>query len=480
MYNFHTICRNVSIFRTRKEKDMDYKFEQNGLIYLEQLLPLCSDAVTMINEKGIVLYWNEGAEAIYQISKEKIIGKRISDFFQEKDLMVLKLLNHPQLVKGVYHNPRPDSHVVINASPIFDREGELIGAISVEQNITKLVKLNEELDQTALELNQLTNKKKTSGPAHPFSTIRGSSKKLHEIIKLATKVATTDASILITGESGVGKELFSRAIHSTSNRKERPFIPINCGAIPDALFESELFGYEAGAFTGASKHGKKGKLELADKGTLFLDEIGELPLEMQVKLLRVLQEQEFYRVGGTERKRVDVRIIAATNQNLEQQMTKDLFREDLFYRLNVFSIHIPPLRERPEDIVELIQMFLIEFSSKYHKSIESLPQEVLSSFLQNDWPGNVRQLRNMIERYVVLYDGASTEVSSFKNTKTKHNRSPQLDSLKLEKETIEKEWISEALKSNHGNKSAAARKLGISRATLYHKMKRYDLSDFYY
>lgn len=456
---------------------MNYKFEQNGLIYLEQLLPLCSDAVTMINDKGIVLYWNEGAEAIYQISKEKIIGERISDFFQEKDLMVLKLLNHPQLVKGVYHNPRPDTHVVINASPVFNKEGKLIGAISVEQNITKLVKLNEELDQTALELNQLTNMKRPSGPAHPFSTIRGSSKKLHEIIKLATKVATTDASILITGESGVGKELFSRAIHSTSHRKERPFIPINCGAIPDALFESELFGYEAGAFTGASRHGKKGKLELADKGTLFLDEIGELPLEMQVKLLRVLQEQEFYRVGGTEKKKVDVRIIAATNQNLEQQMKKDLFREDLFYRLNVFSIHIPSLRERPEDIVELIQMFLIEFSSKYQKSIDSLPQEVLSSFLHNDWPGNVRQLRNMIERYVVLYDEASTEVSGFRNTKTKHNISPQSDSLKLEKETIEKEWISEALKSNHGNKSAAARKLGISRATLYHKMKRYELSD---
>lgn len=457
---------------------MAYKFEQDGLVFLEQLLPLCSDAVTMINQKGIVLYWNEGAEEIYRISKEKIIGEKISDFFQPKDLMVLRLLDHPYVVKGVYHNPRFGTHVVINASPVFDREGELIGAISVEQNITKLVKLNEELDQTSLQLNQLTNKKNQRDPAHPFSTIRGSSKKLHDIIKLADKVATTDATILITGESGVGKELFSRAIHSSSHREEMPFIPINCGAIPDALFESELFGYEAGAFTGASNQGKKGKLELANEGTLFLDEIGELPLEMQVKLLRALQEQEFYRVGGTDKVKVDVRIIAATNQDLEQQMAKGLFREDLFYRLNVFSIHIPALRERPEDIIELIQMFLIEFSSKYHKSIASLSEDVLSSFLQNDWPGNVRQLRNMIERYVILYDEDSTGENSFQKMKTKQVSMTPLDSLQQEKEELEKEWICEALRSNGGNKSAAARKLEMSRATLYQKMKRYKLSAF--
>lgn len=458
---------------------MANKFEQNGLIFLEQLLPLCSDAVTMINQEGIVLYWNEGAEEIYQISKEKIIGEKISDFFQPKDLMVLKLLNHPQAVKGVYHNPRSDTHVVINASPVFDCEGELIGAISVEQNITKLVKLNEELDHTSSQLNQLTNKKNHGDPAHPFSTIRGSSKKLHDIIKLADKVAPTDATILITGESGVGKELFSRAIHSSSHRKEEPFIPINCGAIPDALFESELFGYEAGAFTGASNQGKKGKLELANEGTLFLDEIGELPLEMQVKLLRALQEQEFYRLGGMDKIKVDVRIIAATNQDLEQQMAKGLFREDLFYRLNVFSIHIPSLRERPEDIVELIQMFLIEFSSKYHKSIASLPENVLSSFLQNDWPGNVRELRNMIERYVILYDEDSTgDSSSYQRMKTKQVSIAPLDSLQQEKEELEKDWISEALSSLGGNKSAAARKLGMSRATLYQKIKRYKLNAF--
>lgn len=457
---------------------MENKVEKYSLHFLEQLMPLCSDAITMIDTNGSVLYWNEGAEKFYQISKHKIIGQNIAEFFHPDDLMVLRILNHPYTVNGVYHQPRPDSHVVINASPVFDAKGGLIGAISVEQNITKLVKLNEELYQTSSQFDQLENKRNEEEIIHPFSSIKGHSKKLHDIIQLAAKVASTDVTVLITGESGVGKELFARAIHRSSHRKEKAFIPINCGAIPEALFESELFGYEPGAFTGAAKQGKKGKLELANGGTLFLDEVGELPVEMQVKLLRVLQDQEFYRVGGTERKIVDVRIIAATNQNLEAYIEKGLFREDLYYRLHVVSIQIPPLRERSEDILELIQLFLIEFSTKYQKPVPTLPQDVLSSFLHHEWPGNVRQLRNMIERYVILHGDASQEEKDFPVMKPIPQTKKMVQTLKKEKGDLEKERVYEALKSTYGNKSSAAKKLGISRATLYHKIKEHNINIF--
>jgi PAS domain S-box-containing protein len=456
---------------------MENKVDKYGLHFLEQLMPLCSDAITMIDAHGNVLYWNEGAEKFYQISKQKIIGQNIAEFFHPEDLMVLRILDHPYTVNGVYHCPRPDSHVVINASPVFDSNGELIGAISVEQNITKLVKLNEELYQTSSQFDQLENKSNEEEIIHPFSSIKGHSKKLHDIIQLAAKVASTDVTVLITGESGVGKELFARAIHRSSHRKENTFIPINCGAIPEALFESELFGYEPGAFTGAAKQGKKGKLELANGGTLFLDEVGELPVEMQVKLLRVLQDQEFYRVGGTERKIVDVRIIAATNQNLEDYIERGLFREDLYYRLHVVSLQIPPLRERSEDILELIQLFLIEFSTKYQKPVPTIPQDVLSSFLHHEWPGNVRQMRNMIERYVILHGDAIQEEKGFPVM----DPIPQprmVQTLKKEKGELEKERVYEALTSTYGNKSAAAKKLGISRATLYHKIKEHNINIF--
>jgi PAS domain S-box-containing protein len=457
---------------------MENTVERNSLHFLEQLMPLCSDAITMIDTSGNVLYWNEGAEKFYQISKEKIIGQNIADYFHPDDLMVLRILNHPYTVNGVYHQPRPESHVVINASPVFDAKGGLIGAISVEQNITKLVKLNEELYQTSSQFDQLEKKSNEEEMIYPFSSIKGHSKKLHDIIQLAAKVASTDVTVLLTGESGVGKELFARAIHRSSHRNDKTFIPINCGAIPEALFESELFGYEPGAFTGAAKQGKKGKLELANGGTLFLDEVGELPVEMQVKLLRVLQDQEFYRVGGTQRIVVDVRIIAATNQNLESYIERGLFREDLYYRLHVVSLQIPPLRERSEDILELIQLFLIEFSTKYQKPVPTLPQDVLSSFLHHEWPGNVRQLRNMIERYVILHGDSSQEVKDFSAMQPIPQPQKLIQTLKKEKGEMEKERVHEALISTYGNKSAAAKKLGISRATLYHKIKEHNINIF--
>lgn len=447
--------------------------------FLAHLLPITNDAVTIIDTDGTVLGWNEAAEKYYQIPQQAILGRKIHEFFRPEDLMVLKVLETKQPVAGLYHRPRPNTHVLINSTPVYDDKGQLLGAISLEQDVSQLVKLNEELSERSMELDKLKQEVIRSNGDDPFSMIKGHSPIIRQTIELARKVADTDATVLITGESGVGKEVFARAIHKSSRRKDHPFIPINCGAIPPALFESELFGYEAGAFTGATKKGKAGKLELANHGTLFLDEVGDLPFDMQVKLLRVLQEQVFFRVGGTTPKEIDVRIIAATNKNLEEKMKSGDFREDLFYRLNVISLKLPALHERSQDIPELVQEFVKEFAEKYDKPIPILQSDVMMSFLHYHWPGNIRQLRNVIERLTILTDNGHIHFADLPDYFTQNvipaAAAMMTESLKSEKEELEKESIRRALKETYGNKSAAAKKLGISRATLYQKLKRYGI-----
>ncbi|WP_419095736.1 sigma-54 interaction domain-containing protein [Caldalkalibacillus horti] len=481
-------------------------------LYLQALLPISNDAIAMIDRYGEVVYWNDVAEQFYDIPKERIVGRPIREFFREEDLMVLQILKTEHSVRELYHRPKPDTHVLINASPVYDQQGSLIGAISVEQNISRLVKLNEELTQTSSQLDELKNELNRGQYEDPFTKIKGRSPELKQALELAAKVAQTDVPVLISGESGVGKELFARAIHQAGARSEQPIIPINCGAIPPSLFESELFGYESGAFTGATKGGKLGKIEMADGGTLFLDEIGELPLDMQVKLLRVLQEQEVYRVGATEARKVNVRIIAATNRDLEHRVTEGLFREDLFYRLNVISLVIPSLSQRADDLEELIHIFLQEFAARYKKPVPSIDFSVLQAFKAYSWPGNIRQLRNVLERIVVLterglitladlpasftelygtgYEQGTRQASSIPPLSTKLEPSVNVldDSdaavpyvrkeeilLQEQKNALEKERIKTVLKETYGNKSIAAKKLGISRATLYQKIAKYQI-----
>ncbi|HET7616494.1 MAG TPA: sigma 54-interacting transcriptional regulator, partial [Bacillales bacterium] len=313
--------------------------------YLQTVLKTDKDSVTIIDADLRVLFWNHAAEETFNIPAGKIVGEIITNFFKKEDLMILNVLETEKPVQNVYHRPREDKHVFINSSPVFNAEGELIGAVSIEQDITHTVKLNEKLSVTSSQLNQLKSKVYGDHLDTPFSKIIGKCAKMQHTVQLAMKAAKTNATVLILGESGTGKELFAQAIHDSSQRRDKPFIPINCGAIPEALFESELFGYERGAFTGAVHEGKKGKIELADGGTLFLDEIGELPSDMQVKLLRVLQENVVYKIGGSNGRKVDVRVIAATNRDLQQMIRNEQFRADLFYRLNVIQLTIPPLRD---------------------------------------------------------------------------------------------------------------------------------------
>jgi two-component system response regulator HydG len=293
------------------------------------------------------------------------------------------------------------------------------------------------------------------------------------IYRLIENIAPTDATVLIQGESGTGKELVAKAIHEYSLRKDRPFIVINCSAYPDTLLESELFGHEKGAFTGAIRH-KPGRFELADGGTVFLDEIGEIPPSSQIKLLRVLQTQKFERLGSEKTLSVNVRIIAATNKDLLDQVKKGLFREDLYYRLNVIPVLLPPLRERRNDIPLLARHFLRFFAEAQAKDIADLSTETLRLLLESDWPGNVRELENVIEHATVLARERKIEVSDLPSHAVEHPSEGQ----KEEKQTLmdhERELLQKVLEECDWNKKAAASRLGISRNTLYVKLKKYQI-----
>lgn len=449
---------------------------EHSVYYLKTLIETSAEAITIVNAKAEVEYWSSQAEKVYSIPLKDIKNEKISKFFKKKDLKLLEILETKKPVFNAYHQPRPDKHVLISSSPIMDNEGNLIGAISIDQDITNIVKLNEKLSLTTAELQKIKQQYHIQEQIGPLSEIKGSSVAIQTAKNLALKVAKTDATVLIQGESGVGKELFAQGVHAASLRKEEPFIPINCGAIPEALFESEFFGYEKGAFTGASDGGKAGKVEMANGGTLFLDEVGMLPLDMQVKLLRILQEREVWRIGGNDAIKVNCRVIAATNSDLADMVAKGLFREDLYYRLNVVTLKIPPLRERPEDIPDLVNNFVQEYATKYHKEAPALLDSAMEMFTNYQWPGNIRELRNIVERMIIFLDHDRIHAEDIKNIfPVKMDKQIDKEGLAHEKALLEKEKIMKTLKKTFGNKTAAAKELGISRVSLYKKIKKYDI-----
>ena len=311
-----------------------------------------------------------------------------------------------------------------------------------------------------------------------FENLIGSSARFEQTINLAARAAPSDATILITGETGTGKELLAKAIHFRSSRKNRPMVTINCGAIPRDLLESELFGHVKGSFTGALTH-KKGRIEAADGGTVFLDEIGEMPLELQVRILRLIQEREIDKIGSTKPIRVDVRIIAATHRNLEAMVEDRAFREDLYYRLSVVPIEIPPLRERSSDIIEMLQFFLEKAKRKHSRTNLRLPPELLSAFTSYRWPGNVRQLENLVERLILLCAGNEITL----NDLPEQMRTAVSDDLirielppeGLDLEAVEKELLRKALDKFSGNQTHAAAYLNISRKTFIHRLEKFGI-----
>ena len=308
------------------------------------------------------------------------------------------------------------------------------------------------------------------------SEIVGAGAQMAKIFEVIRKVAPSTTTVLITGETGTGKELVANAIHAGSPRRHNPFIKINCSAIAENLIESELFGYEKGAFTGAVSS-KPGRFELAHKGTLFLDEIGDLPREMQVKLLRVIQDQEFERVGGIQTIKVDVRLVTATNRNLHQEVREGRFREDLFYRLNVMPIHVPPLRERKEDIPALLDYFIGKFNRKLDRHIAGADPEVLELLQEHDWPGNIRELENVVERAFILCARGSIGIGHLPEELTERYAKGKAQSgMRLARDLVEAQAIRKALERNGNSRLAAARELGIHKSTLFRKMRRYGIA----
>ena len=317
-------------------------------------------------------------------------------------------------------------------------------------------------------------------PDSGFSGIVGRSSALREVLDLVDMVAPSDSTVLLLGETGTGKELVARAIHDRSRRRDRSFVKLNCAAMPTGLLESELFGHERGAFTGAIAQ-KVGRLEVADKGSLFLDEIGDIPLELQPKLLRVLQEREFERLGSTRTKKVDIRVVAATHRDLEEMIQEKQFRSDLYYRLNVFPISIPPLRERPEDIPLLVRHFAQQFAQRMNKVIDAIPLETMEALTRYSWPGNIRELQNVIERAVVVYEKGDLSIKkSWLSRECFHNESATQRLVK-ESATEDREMIGAALAETRGRvsgPSGAAAKLGIPPSTLESKIRSMHINKY--
>lgn len=444
-----------------------------------------SDGIVIVDKDSRIIYINDAYTRILRVERQKVLHKQISVI--EPGAVILDALRdkQPRSRLPVEVKTR-GKQILVNITPIFDG-GEVIGAVSVFEDITELSLSHQELER-AQRLSRSIFKAAADGChtlPREFAHIVGDSAKFLRCLRLAELVAPTDATVLVEGESGAGKEVVVDGILRLSGKRRRPFVNINCSAIPESLMESELFGYTAGSFTGAAKGGKAGKFELADGGTIFLDEIGEMPLFMQAKLLRALQSGEIQKIGSDTMQKVDVRVIAATNRNLKQMVRDGKFREDLYFRLNTFTIVIPPLRERGEDVLLLAEHFLGKFSKKYGKT-GRLSSAVQRFFLSYAWPGNVRQLESCME-YAVIVCGGEIRMnhlpeemqgisSSAKRTDAaEYSAAKAVHGLKADIQAMERDYILRVLKETGGNKSKAMEVLGISRRTFYKKWKLYGL-----
>ncbi len=365
--------------------------------------------------------------------------------------------------------------ILVTALPIKDNKQDVFRVVCFSYDITDLFKIKKQIG--VLEKNAeiyIKNLKCLESEEIKFPNVVGKSKEMQKIFKLLTKVADFDVNVIITGESGVGKSYFAKLIHNISKRHKESFIEVNCGAIPENLLESELFGYEGGSFTGAKKEGKAGLIELAQNGTLFLDEIGEIPLNLQVKLLKVIQDKTFNRIGGTKPIKINFRLVTATNRDLKDLIKQKKFREDLFYRLNVVSINIPPLRERKEDIINLILYFMGNFNEKYNLN-KSLSDSVINNLINYDWIGNIRELENVIERTLLISEeDIITEEFLPDNIKELHKEmnAQQRNTLQEDLDNYEKNIVLKAFEK-YKTTVGVGKALGISQATAVRKIKKY-------
>ncbi|MFO7899271.1 MAG: sigma 54-interacting transcriptional regulator [Planctomycetota bacterium] len=457
-----------------------------GGALMAPLLDHLSDGIFVVGPDRRISLFNQAAERITGVPADEAVGETCHRIFTGADSGVRCAISQrrPCTVRTVFRTGRPsrpgDATVQfpsgrrktlnLRAVPLFDSAGEVARVAVMLHDISELHELRQELEER-----------------YEFHNIIGKNHQMREIFGLIDQIADTDATVTIQGESGTGKELVARAIHFHSGRARNPFVQVNCSALVETLLESELFGHAKGAFTGAVRD-KIGRFEAADGGTIFLDEIGDISPAVQVKLLRVIQERTFERVGENRQRTCDVRIIAATNRNLKQLMKQGGFREDLYYRLRVVPVHLPPLRERRDDIPLLVDAFVERFREKMDKPIRSVSSAALARMMDYDWPGNVRELENAIEHALVRSTGPELRLADLPvelRTHTADEPPPESTGRQPDapsRETLrpddrdEREIILSALAATDGNKTAAARRLGIGRTTLWRRMKELDIT----
>lgn len=460
--------------------------DQDLSLILAKIIETSNNNITITDHKGIILFSNPNHWTMYGLEADAYIGKSVYELEENGVLspsinaLVLKEKKEVRVLQQT-----TSGRVVMSTGyPIFNKEGSLQYVVSYSQDQTEIIKLQEQYDQLQVKIEgfqtEVEELREKEASHHPLLF---RSESMQHIFSTLHRIAATDASILFLGESGVGKSTLARHIHNQSERHKQPFIEVNCSTIPETLFESEMFGYEPGSFTGAHKNGKKGLIEQADQGTLFLDEIGELPLAIQVKLLKVLQEKKFMRVGGKEEKQVDFRLITATNQPLKEMVDQGTFRFDLYYRLNVIPIKIPPLKERQDDITILLQHYLQLMNEKY-KTAKKLAPTTYDLLHHYEWPGNVREMENVIERLVLTIEEPTIlphHLPSEINNATHEyvaqpvtNLLPQMEirDMKEAVEHVEIQLLSRA-QSECKTTYEMAKYLGISQPSVIYKMKKY-------
>lgn len=447
---------------------------------LEAIIHSSDEAISVVDENGLGIMINPAYTRITGLTSEDVIGRPATEDISEGESMHMLVLKTKKAVRGVRMKVGPNGRdVLVNVAPVIVN-GQLKGSVGVLHDVSEIQSLTAELNRAKQIIRSLEAK-------YSFDDIiTSTSRAMEQVSREAKLAAPTPVTILLRGESGTGKELFAHAIHNVSKRKYKKFVRVNCAALSESLLESELFGYEEGAFSGAKKGGKLGLFEEADGGSIFLDEIGELSAGTQAKLLRVLQENEIIRVGGTKPLAIDVRIIAATNVDLEERLSEGKFRKDLYYRINRMPIQIPPLRERKQDLNDLCRHLIAKLNQDYGRNVEGITPAAFHQLQQYDWPGNVRELENVLGRAMIYMGFHESQMDIVHIPPLGMNGHAHLDpSFFAESDTnrplsdrvaaFERKTIEDALKQNNGNKTKTAQRLNLSARNLYYKIDKYGL-----
>jgi len=443
---------------------------------LEVVLNTAYDGLIVVNKEGIVTMTNQAFSNFFNQNPEDMVGKPITDVYDNPKFTEVLVTAQP--VHG-YIQDLNGHEIIASRVPII-QDGKIVGALGkvVFKDVDELYAMTKKIDSLRSELDYY-KKTVSHNNSSALELLHGKNAIMSSLVQTTLRVAKSGSTVLLRGESGTGKELFALLLHAQSSRREAPFIKVNCAAVPENLLESEMFGYDEGAFTGAKKGGKIGKFELAEGGTLFLDEIGDMEMSMQAKLLRVIQEREVERLGSNKARKIDVRLVAATNRDLEEMIRNKQFREDLYYRLNVVTLPIPPLRERMDDLEDLIKTFIKKFNLQFAQSVTGIANEAKDVLMKHRWPGNIRELENIIERAFNMLEGTEIQLKhlpSYLQVLAGRDIRPYVEgSLETILNEVEKDALVIALENANGNKVQAAKSLGLSRAGLYKKLIKHQL-----